>query len=295
LILVLAGSGCGGSEKGNDLSESLTRVVLEPTDGQTMSELELLTSIEVMSRRLDALHVKDPYLAREGKRIALIAATDALERSLPVLIRPGRLEFFDLQGDLTGQSRDVLGSPIAHARPLTPRPNTVVVTCGPHARYCPGLPEPPRRKLYYLFKYDPGNKEHPIPELTGDDLDLKGTRQDFDQGEPVVLVQFTKSGAKKFQDVTVILVKRGRQLANDNGWVGDRGDIANQQFAIVLDREMKSAPAVDFDDYPSGIPGDNGVQITGLTVNGAKDLALVLQSGALPLAFRVVSKETRHK
>ncbi len=168
----------------------------------------------------------------------------------------------------------------------------VVITCGKTEQYCPGVAQDQLDRTYfYLFKYDPQNKEKPVPEMSGDDLKRKGTRQDIDSqtNQPVVLMQFTNGGAKKFQDVTRTLVERGRILANRNGWTGAANDQANQQFAIVLDREMKSAPSVDFDENPSGIPGTNGAQITGVSIGEAKDLALVLRSGTLP--FKLVTIE----
>ncbi|HMJ00289.1 MAG TPA: protein translocase subunit SecD [Gaiellaceae bacterium] len=168
----------------------------------------------------------------------------------------------------------------------------VVITCNKHERYCPGVGQAPDRTYFYLFKYDPTNKEHPIPEMTGSDLKRKGTKADFDTrtNEPIVLMDFTKSGGNKFQDITRTLVERGRSLASQNGLPGGSGnDAANQQFAIVLDREMKSAPSVDFDDNPNGIPGNNGAQITGISIGDAKDLALVLRSGTLP--FKLVTIE----
>ena len=130
--------------------------------------------------------------------------------------------------------------------------------------------------------------------MTGNDIDREGTRPDFDSGEPVALMMFTPAGAKKFEELTLTLSERGRVRANSLGLTGAiENDVANQQFAIIFDREIKSAPTIDFDDNPSGIPGDNGAIITGVSMQEAKDLALVLQSGALPLEFRVVSKETR--
>ena len=52
-----------------------------------------------------------------------------------------------------------------------------------------------------------------------------------------------------------------------------------------------SAPTIDFTQDPNGIPGNNGAQITGIgNVNEAKDLALVLQTGALPYNFRQLEK-----
>ena len=169
----------------------------------------------------------------------------------------------------------------------------VVVTCNQTERYCPGVRNAPDRTYYYLFKYDPTSKEHPIPEMTGSDLKRTGTRQDFDTqtNQPVVLMQFTGGGAKKFEDITQTLVERGRNLANQQGLTGGFGnDDANQQFAIVLDREMKSAPSVDFDDNPNGIPGKYGAQITGISMSDARDLALVLRTGTLPWEFRIVSE-----
>src|SRR5207302_7029381 len=62
-------------------------------------------------------------------------------------------------------------------------------------------------------------------------------------------------------------------------------------FAIVLDREIRSAPTIDFTTDPGGIPGNNGAQITGIgNVKEAKNLALVLQTGALPYNFRQLEK-----
>ena len=64
------------------------------------------------------------------------------------------------------------------------------------------------------------------------------------------------------------------------------GQKITQHFAIVLDREIKSWPSIDWEQYPNGISGTNGAQITGIgDTREAKDLALVLQTGALPVTF----------
>ena len=51
---------------------------------------------------------------------------------------------------------------------------------------------PPDRTYYYLFKYEPPD----IPQMTGEDLKLSGTRADFDTspgggGRPIVTMEFT--------------------------------------------------------------------------------------------------------
>ena len=104
--------------------------------------------------------------------------------------------------------------------------NTVVITCDSTEVVCPGNsgqqggntigPPPPGKSYYYLFIHDLELKKvddvKGVPELTGSDLKLSGTRQDFDPttSEPVVLMQFTGSGSHKFQAVTAEEYNRGR-------------------------------------------------------------------------------------
>jgi SecD/SecF fusion protein len=160
----------------------------------------------------------------------------------------------------------------------------IVITCGPPATVCPGVGAPTNTS-FYLFKYDP-NAANPIPEMTGNELKLSGTRQDFDPqtNQPVVLMSFTGDGKRIFQDITATEAQRGKQQYT---LAGSQGDPRNyfQSFAIVLDNEIKSFPTIDFTQYPNGISGDNGAEITGVTLDEGKNLALVLQTGALPVQF----------
>ncbi len=92
---------------------------------------------------------------------------------------------------------------------------------------------------YYLFKYYPDlpDQEKRIPEMTGAELKASGTQADFDQfGQPVVRLAFTSKGNKDFQRITRELYQRGRLWKQP------------QQFAIVLDREIKSFPQIDYTD-----------------------------------------------
>jgi len=177
--------------------------------------------------------------------------------------------------------------------------NQTVLTCGSNAgpddaaaasKPCPGGVSA-AQPWYYLYKYQPDDAESPIPELTGEDLNAGGTRQDFDpqSGQPIVLLDFTDDGADRFHDITRELSQRGALLAAQNGITG-RGEDARafaQSFAIVLDNEIRSFPIIDFTDpsLADGIAGGSA-QITGLDgIEEAKDLALVLQTGALPVEF----------
>jgi SecD/SecF fusion protein len=161
----------------------------------------------------------------------------------------------------------------------------ILLSCGKEEESCPGIGVA-SETYYYLFRYQPDDKEDPVPELTGRDLRLQGTQQDFDRGQPIVTLEFTDRGGDKFHEITRELARRGRTLALTLGVPEDERDAILQRFAIVLDREIRSYPTIDYiGDTADGIAGGRA-QITGLgSIDEAKDLALVLQTGALPLEF----------
>ncbi|HAL28494.1 MAG TPA: hypothetical protein DCP25_17430, partial [Chloroflexi bacterium] len=121
-----------------------------------------------------------------------------------------------------------------------------------------------------------------------------GTRADIDpqSNGPVVLMQFTGKGKKIFHTITRREAERGALVCQ-----GQRDSNAvsrcAQHFAIVLDRQIQSVPYIDFVRNPDGIPGDNGAQIDmgrGGGLGEAKRLALVLQTGALPVKFETAER-----
>ena len=161
----------------------------------------------------------------------------------------------------------------------------VVITCGEGAVVCPGGQQgsglPPTQTYYYLFTYEPPD----VPQMTGEDFQLDGTRADFDTspggaGRPIVTMEFTDAGSDKFEEIT-----RGL-------WIRGRLRQAPQHFAIVLDREIRTFPQIDFTD--SGLSGGIGggrAQIEGLaSFDEARDIAIVLQTGALPVEFETLDR-----
>jgi SecD/SecF fusion protein len=171
-----------------------------------------------------------------------------------------------------------------------------VITCGEEQVYCPGpgggVTPTPGVTYYYLFKFDPTNADKPAPEMTGNDLKLSGTQADIDQGtnQPIVRMEFTERGQDKFHDITRREAQRGKLLYGTAGGNADPQAYL-QHFAIVLDNVIQSAPSIDFDQYPDGIDPINGAQITGISSNAeAKNLAVVLQTGALPVNFVQISR-----
>jgi SecD/SecF fusion protein len=166
---------------------------------------------------------------------------------------------------------------------MTTPSKRIVITCSDQtAVVCPGLQGYPAPKLtyYYLFEHDT-SADPPSPAMNGTMLKLKGTQQDFDtSGAAIVTLQFNGTGNKNFHRITRDEAIRGRALG------------IPQHFAIVLDDELRSYPQIDYKQYPDGIdPTGGGAQITGLQSLGeAKRLALVLQTGALPVKFVTVER-----
>lgn len=103
-------------------------------------------------------------------------------------------------------------------------------------------------------------------EVSGESL--KDSQADFDQNNmPVVTTVFDSTGARKFAKLTT--------------------EHVNERFAIVLDGKVLSAPNIR-----EPIPGGRGQISGGFTLQGAKDLAVLLRSGALPAPLQVIEERT---
>jgi SecD/SecF fusion protein len=166
---------------------------------------------------------------------------------------------------------------------------TVVITCDSKtAKVCPsgtqGATPPAGVTLYYLFKHGvyPGDSSSPYPQMTGKELKLSGTQADVDPttGQPIVTMQFTGKGNKLFHQITRAEAQRGQTLG------------VQQSFAIVLDNQLYSFPTIDYTKYGDGIdPTGTGAEISGISSQKeASDLALILQTGALPVKFVTVER-----
>src|SRR4029077_17054374 len=171
---------------------------------------------------------------------------------------------------------------------MTAPNRTVVITCDATvATSCPGVNVAtltPGVEYFYLFKHGvyPGDTSSPYPQMTGKDLNLPGTQADVSptDGTPIVTMQFKGPGNRLFHQVTRNEAQRGQQLG------------VRQSFAIVLDNLLYSYPSIDYNQYGDGIdPTGTGAEISGLaSQKEASDLALVLQTGALPVRFVTIER-----
>ena len=111
------------------------------------------------------------------------------------------------------------------------------------------------------FKDEEGNTA-----LTGEDL--RDAREQMDQGKnPVVALEFTEEGGDKFAALTEANIGR--------------------HIGIYLDGELLTDPVVN-----EAITGGRAVITGQRTLDEAKDLAILLRSGALPVKMSVMEVRT---
>jgi SecD/SecF fusion protein len=217
------------------------------------------------------------YYLFNAKKQKVAGPEDTRERLLNSTLPSGR----QLKGEVP-KGFTVLGVP----------PKRIVISCD-QATGCPGVQQADATAptVYYLFKYDPPA----VPEATGEDLKLSDIAADIStQGQGnVVRLGFTGKGADKFHDITRKEAQRGASAAAAAGQTGaDAVQQYAQHFAIVLDGELKSTPYIDYKQNPDGIdPRGTGAEISNIrSIGEAKDLALVLQTGALPVKFEQIER-----
>jgi SecD/SecF fusion protein len=157
-----------------------------------------------------------------------------------------------------------------------PKKMTVVSCDKKTSRVCPsqsgGFEPKDNQTFYYLLSLPPA--------LEGGDLNPSGIRADFgSDGGPIVNLAFTGAGSKAFQRITAAEYNRGQVYGP-------------QHNAIVLDGELITFPQIDpsRSSLAQGIDASaGGAIIEGIgSVGEAKDIATVLQTGALPVEFDVI-------
>ena len=124
--------------------------------------------------------------------------------------------------------------------------------------------------------------------LRGSDITNPEESTDPNSGEPDVTFGFSSKGKSEFQNVTADIARRG-------ALVSGLGQSYQQHFAVALGGETNqliTVPYIDYKQYPDGINGDNGADISGsFTITSATDLANELRLGALPINLKLISEE----
>ena len=92
--------------------------------------------------------------------------------------------------------------------------------------------------------------------------DLRSARADVDQNtsQPVVLLELTREGQRKFLVLTRRVVRAGRRRHRP------------AHVVIFVNGRVISRPYIDYRVFPNGLPADSGVQIDVRSVRTARDL-----------------------
>ncbi len=245
---------------GLDLQGGLAVILEAKSSAEDLGD-KMDQAVEIIQNRVNKLGVAEPEIQRQGeKKISIqLPGIDNPEEALGVIGKTAVLQFFDVKNFGTGYASEAeaLAAAGVDSQDALPEGTTLV-----------------------FWSKEIGNATDEWfvvstpPEITGDLL--KDAQTSFDQfNNPKVDMQFTDEGAAIFAEVTARMAQTAKITGQD------------QLLAIVLDGVVESAPRVE-----DAIEGGNA-EITGdFTTDETKKLALVLQTGALPVDLETVSQNT---
>ena len=245
---------------GLDLQGGLA-VILEAQDSVKAPRTDegMSQAVRIIQNRVNRLGVAEPEIQRQGEwkiSVQLPGVGDP-EEALAIIGKTAVLEFYDVEkfGNPYASEADALkAAGVASATSL--RADTRII----HWSVAGGN----SADQWFLVTT--------APLLTGSML--TGAQTGFDQfNQPKVDMQFNSEGADIFSQVTGRMAETAQITGED------------QRLAIVLDGNVESAPRVQ-----EQIEGGRA-EITGrFTTDEAKNLALVLQTGSLPVELKPVSQ-----
>jgi protein-export membrane protein SecD len=246
---------------------------------------QLTQTIGIINRRVNGLGVSEAAVQVQGSDQISVALPGIknVDEAVHEVGQTAQLQFFNDGKQRVAGPEDTLAAAVKSAQTapqiaLTPGQKAeltklakgqtstkLLAVVAPKGMY--GTNKTP---LYFIYTLP--------PVMTGSAIS-KSTQSFAQNNSPNVLIDFTSAGGKKFGDIT-------RQLATTGQITG-----VNQSFAIVLDNQMESDPIVDYKQNPDGIQGTSA-EITGsFTIQQAKDLALVINTGALPVTLHQIESQ----
>ena len=247
-----------------------TQIVLETQDSPTTKATKEATdrAVEVLRRRVDALGVSEPSLTRSGDRriiVELPGVQDPREAA-EVIGRTAQLTF-----------HPVLGVPDPAQPTPSPSPTSTDASESPSPSASPS----------------PTDDENVVDDEDGQPVRIGKVALTGEQVKGAEAVIDTQGGGGWY--VTIDFRGNG-----GDEWARITGDAACQPFgdprrrvAIMLDDQVISSPQVNEDvGCDVGIVGGS-TQITGqFTTEEAKELAVLIRGGALPVPVEVIEQRT---
>jgi preprotein translocase subunit SecD len=247
---------------GLDLQGGLA-VILEAQNpsGQDISG-KMDEAVKIIQNRVNKLGVAEPEIQLQGatKISVQLPGIDNPEEALNTIGRTAVLEFYEVKDFGTGYSTEgeALAAAGVASRNALPEGTKII-------EWSAAVGNPSGSDQWYVVTA--------APALTGGNLKAAQASRKPVTNAPEVTMQFNSEGADLFAAVTGQMAETAQITGKD------------QLLAIVLDDYVESAPRVT-----EQIDGGDAVIEGKFTVEETKNLALVLQTGALPVELVAVSK-----
>jgi len=255
-------------DEGALLEYGLTNVVKTRIEDQSLGK-----SIEIIRNRIDEFGVTEPEIISQGKDriIVQLPGVKDIDRAKALIGKTAKLEFKLVSDDIspaTMQSWIKKAEEAGITFKKGDRFSDYLFKLNEHLRK--DFPKGYEMAFKKVVNKVSNQLEQKIPymveitpKITGEDLQDAGVRIDQQKNEPYVSMTFKTGGAKRFEEVT--------------------GKNKGRRLSIILDGNVYTDPVIQ-----GRISGGNA-QITlgrgsfNQTLKEARDIALVLRAGALPV------------
>jgi len=244
--------------------ETAGKLIYKLSDKETrrVKDNAVEQALETIRNRIDQFGVAEPTILRQGENeiVVQLPGVKDPKRAVDIIGRTAQLEFKLVDDE----------AKVAAELPQYVSPGEEENLIGQFAKKIPEGDEILFEKK--VNKETGAVRKMPLllkkqAVLTGDLLSEARVNIDPRFNEPYVSISFNAAGAKIFEEVTGANVKK--------------------RLAIILDNTVYSAPVIQ-----ERISGGNA-QITGsFTTEDAKDLSIVLRSGALPAPLKTLQNVT---
>lgn len=248
------------------------------TDGSQVTREEMEQAVEVIRQRVDSLGVTEPEIQIQGQdqvAVNIPGITDS-DRAVEVIGRTAQLGFYEVLAseeelsvpqDEIEETRDEFTEDLRQDDAFEEGETKILFEESPS----------PAGTGTYVAGYVVNEQ----PDITGEALDSANLNRD-QQGRLEVIMSFTREGAGQFADLSGRIAENA--LASGQPGTG--------RLAIVLDNDVVSAPTVQESIVGGDVSITNEGSPTGLPEEEARELEIVLQTGALPVNMRVLSVTT---
>jgi preprotein translocase subunit SecD len=245
------------------------------TNGSQVTHAEMEQAVSVIRQRVDSLGVTEPEIQIQGQNQVLVNLPGVKDpnRAVEVIGRTAQLGFYQVLAsegklsvpqDQVDKTKQELAQSLREDNAYKEGKTKILFEESPS----------PSGSGTYVAGYVVNDQ----PDMTGDAVDNANLNRD-QQGRLQVQMNLTREGAAKFADLTAKIAENA--LASGQPGTG--------QLAIVLDKDVISAPTVQESITGGNVVIENTSSPQGLPEAEARELEIVLQTGALPVNMKVLS------